>query len=70
MAVAHLRIAMLAFLLYVSAQSALAQDVDWKYYGGAPIDGMSYCFYDANTVRHTLSQQWTLRSAAKCRRSQ
>jgi hypothetical protein len=29
---------------------ALAADVDWKMYGGAPTDAPSFCFYDANGV--------------------
>ena len=36
--------------------------VDWKYYGGASVDGLSMCFYDANGVVQEPGNQirvWT-----------
>src|ERR1700688_4709652 len=41
--------------LVVGAPVALAQalSVDWKYYGGAQLDGKSGCFYDAKGVAKT-----------------
>jgi hypothetical protein len=45
------RVGTLACILFavVGAPVALPQalSVDWKYYGGAAIDGKSECFYDA-----------------------
>jgi hypothetical protein len=48
------RVGTLACILFavVGAPVALPQalSVDWKYYGGAAIDGKSECFYDAKGV--------------------
>ena len=40
----------------------MAADVDWKLYGGASVDGPSFCFYDANSVAHASAgyvRVWT-----------
>ena len=51
------RIGILALILYAfigaTSGSALAQEVDWKFYGGAPTDdGANECFFDVNGVAH------------------
>ena len=49
--------------LLVQGSSARAQqiDVDWKYFGGAPYDGGSLCFFEAHGRARTLDQVrvWT-----------
>jgi hypothetical protein len=38
-------------IIVVGSAAALASDIDWKFYGGAEITGISYqCFYDAAGV--------------------
>jgi hypothetical protein len=56
------RIVAACTLALTLASSAQAADVDWKMYGGASIDGPSYCFYDANTVTrasNSFVRVWT-----------
>jgi hypothetical protein len=56
---------MAAFVFTLALVSlALAADVDWKMYGGAPTDAPSFCFYDANSVA-TASDGY-LRVWTKC----
>src|SRR6266436_3955817 len=37
-------------VMYAPAGMAQTLSVDWKYYGGAPIDGDTLCFYEAKGV--------------------
>jgi hypothetical protein len=55
----------LAFILFAVAGIPIGftqASVDWKLYGGASIDGASFCFYDANGVVQEPGNQirvWT-----------
>jgi hypothetical protein len=37
-------------LFGATVSRAQASDVDWKFYGGAALDGVSECFYEANGI--------------------
>jgi hypothetical protein len=57
--------ALLAFTLFTVAGVPIGftqAGVDWKFYGGASVDGLSMCFYDANAVVQEPGNQlqvWT-----------
>jgi hypothetical protein len=53
-----------AFILFTvtGAPIGFAQTVDWKYYGGASVGGLSMCFSDASGVIREPGNQirvWT-----------
>ncbi|HET9686943.1 MAG TPA: hypothetical protein VFP79_07155 [Pseudolabrys sp.] len=56
-----------AMIALACCKMAQAADVDWKFYGGASVDGDSYCFYDSKGIVRTFDSHFShVRVWTKC----
>ncbi len=58
------KLILIACIALMAAPIAMAEDVDWKLYGGATLSGPSFCFYDAHSV--SRNSTGTIRVWTKC----